>query len=122
MREDGTLGTAKFQDGKAGSPFYIAFLNSRPDAFVLGYAVGDGCAMGTIEADGKLNIGPLVKIDTSAGLPSELCWLAVSPDDIFGTASPAGRKCPIWPKGRVVSPRSSLVSDHCSFGLLFHAE
>jgi len=22
-----------------------------------------------------------VKIDTSAGLPSELCWLAVSPDD-----------------------------------------
>ena len=31
--------------------------------------------------DGKISIGPLVKIDTSAGLPSELCWLAVSPDD-----------------------------------------
>jgi 6-phosphogluconolactonase (cycloisomerase 2 family) len=37
--------------------------------------------MGNIDADGKISIGPLVKIDTSAGLPSELCWLAVSPDD-----------------------------------------
>ena len=41
----------------------------------------------TIDGDGKINIGPLVKIDTSAGLPSELCWLAVSPDDrtVFAT-------------------------------------
>jgi 6-phosphogluconolactonase (cycloisomerase 2 family) len=39
--------------------------------------------MGKIDADGKISIGPLVKIDTSAGLPSELCWLAVSPDDRF---------------------------------------
>jgi hypothetical protein len=37
--------------------------------------------MGTIDEDGKISIGPLVKIDTSAGRPSELCWLAVSPDD-----------------------------------------
>ena len=37
--------------------------------------------MGTIEKDGTVNIGALVKIDTSAGVPSELCWLAVSPDD-----------------------------------------
>jgi 6-phosphogluconolactonase (cycloisomerase 2 family) len=81
VREDGTLGAAKFQDAKAGSPFYIAFLNRRPNTFVIGYAVGDGCALGTIDPDGKLNIGPLVKIDTSLGLPSELCWLAVSPDD-----------------------------------------
>jgi hypothetical protein len=81
VREDGTLGAASFQDGKAASPFYIAFLNGRPDTFIVGYAVGDGCALGTIGPDGKLNIGPLVKIDTSPGLPSELCWLAVSPDD-----------------------------------------
>src|SRR5215475_4487675 len=81
VRHDGTLGAAKFQDAKAGSPFYIAFLNSRPDTFVIGYAVGDGCALATIDGDGKINIGPLVKIDTSPGLPSELCWLAVSPDD-----------------------------------------
>ena len=81
LQKDGSLGTARFYDAKGGSPFYIAFLHERPDTFVIGYAVGDGCSMGTIEKDGTVNIGPLVKIDTSAGVPSELCWLAVSPDD-----------------------------------------
>jgi 6-phosphogluconolactonase (cycloisomerase 2 family) len=81
LREDGALGTAQFHDAKAASPFYMTFLHNRPDTFVVGYAVGDGCAMGTIDEDGKISIGPLVKIDTSAGRPSELCWLAVSPDD-----------------------------------------
>src|SRR5215470_5220931 len=81
VRDDGTLGAAKFQDGKGGSPFYIAFLHDQPDTFVIGYAVGDGCTMGTIDRDGNLSIGPLAKIDTSPGLPSELCWLAVSPDN-----------------------------------------
>jgi 6-phosphogluconolactonase (cycloisomerase 2 family) len=90
VREDGTLGTASFQDAKAASPFYIAFLNGRPDTFIIGYAVGDGCAMATIDAEGKLNIGPLVKIDTSPGLPSELCWLGVSPDDRFVFATNFG--------------------------------
>jgi len=87
---NGALGQPSLQDGKAGSPFYIAFLNRRPDTFVIGYAVGDGCAMGTIDAGGKLTIGPLVKIDTSAGLPSELCWLSVSPDDRFVFATNFG--------------------------------
>jgi 6-phosphogluconolactonase (cycloisomerase 2 family) len=81
LRKDGSLGTARFYDAKGGSPFYIAFLNKRPDTFVIGYAVGDGCSLGTIEQDGTVSIGPLVKIDTSAGVPTELCWLAVSPDD-----------------------------------------
>jgi len=84
LREDGTLDAARFHDAKGASPFYIAFLNGRPDTFIIGYAVSDGVAMGRIDADGKINvISPLVKIDTSAGLPSELCWLAVSPDDRF---------------------------------------
>jgi len=87
---NGTLGPASFQDGKAGSPFYIAFLHGRPNTFVLGYAVGDGCAIGTIDGNGNLNIGPLVKIDTAGGLPSELCWLAVSPDDRFVFATNFG--------------------------------
>src|SRR5215510_8795627 len=90
VRDDGTLGAATFHDAHAGSPFYIAFLNGQPDTFVLGYAVGDGCAMGTIDGDGKINIGPLMKIDTSPGLPSELCWLAVSPDDRFVYATNFG--------------------------------
>jgi 6-phosphogluconolactonase (cycloisomerase 2 family) len=83
VRDDGTLGAASFQDGKAASPWNIAFLNHRPDTCVIGYAVGDGCALATIDGSGKLNVGPLVKEDTSAGTPSELCWLAVSPDDRF---------------------------------------
>ena len=90
LRDDGTLGTATFHDAKAGSPFYIAFLNHRPDTFVLGYAVGDGCAIATIDGGGNINVGPLVKIDTSPGLPSELCWLAVSPDDRFVYATNFG--------------------------------
>src|SRR5262249_10096013 len=81
IEKDGAFGPASFQEGKAGSPCYIPFLHRQPDTFVLGYAVGDGCALGTIDGGGNLNIGPLVKIDTAAGLPSELCWLAVSPDD-----------------------------------------
>jgi 6-phosphogluconolactonase (cycloisomerase 2 family) len=81
LQKDGSLGTARFYDAKGGSPFYIAFLHEKPNTFVIGYAVGDGCSMGTIEQDGTLNIGLLVKIDTSAGVPSELCWLAVAPDD-----------------------------------------
>jgi 6-phosphogluconolactonase (cycloisomerase 2 family) len=90
VRDDGTLGAASFQDGKGGSPFYIAFLNGRPDTFVVGYAVGDGCALGTIDSAGNLNIGPLVKVDTSLGLPSELCWASVSPDDRFVFATNFG--------------------------------
>jgi len=90
LHGDGSLGAAKFQDAKAGSPFYLVFLNGRPDTFVIGYAVGDGCALATIDGDGKINVGPLVKIDTSAGLPSELCWLGVTPDDRFVFATNFG--------------------------------
>src|SRR5215470_5646178 len=81
LQKDGSLGTARFYDAKGGSPFYITFLKKRPDTFVIGYAVGDGCSLGTIEKDGTVSIGELVKIDTSAGVPTELCWLAISPDD-----------------------------------------
>lgn len=80
-QSDGSLGLGRFHDANGGSPFYIAFLRSKPNTFVIGQAVGDGCVLGTIDGNGKVEIGPLVKIDTSAGLPSELCWLAISPDD-----------------------------------------
>ena len=83
LSDDGTLGAAIFQDAKGGSPFYLAFLNRQPNTFVIGYAVGDGCAIATIDKNGKISVGPLVKIDTSPGLPSELCWASVSPDDQF---------------------------------------
>jgi 6-phosphogluconolactonase (cycloisomerase 2 family) len=87
VNADGSLGEGTFQDGGGASPFYPVFLNGRPDHFVIGQAVGDGVSMATIDAHGTIRTGPVVKIDTSAGLPSELCWLAVSPDDkwIFAT-------------------------------------
>jgi hypothetical protein len=83
----GTLGTAKFQDGGGASPWNVQFLRHRPDHFVLGYAVGDGVALGRIDEDGNLEIGPIAQVDTSGGKPSELCWLSVAPDDrmVFGT-------------------------------------
>jgi hypothetical protein len=79
-----------FHDTGAESPFFPAFLHHRPDHFVIGAAVGDGVVLGRIDADGNVGFGPLVEIDTSAGKPSELCWLAVSPDDRFVYATNFG--------------------------------
>jgi hypothetical protein len=79
--ENGTLGPASFHDGGGLSPWNIAFLHSQPDTFILGYAVSDGCAVGSIDEEGRIGLSPVVKVDTSPGLPSELCWLAISPDD-----------------------------------------
>ena len=77
----GTLGEAKFQDGGGGSPWNVQFLRHRPDCFVLGYAVGDGLALGRIDEDGNLEIGPITQINTFGGKPTELCWVSVTPDD-----------------------------------------
>jgi 6-phosphogluconolactonase (cycloisomerase 2 family) len=87
---DGALGKPSFYDGGGASPFYIAFLHKRPDTFIVGLAVSDGCAMGRIDANGNIRVGPVVPINTSAGLPSELCWLQVSPDDRLVFATPFG--------------------------------
>jgi 6-phosphogluconolactonase (cycloisomerase 2 family) len=86
----GTLGEAKFQDGGGASPWNVQFLRHRPDHFVLGYAVGDGLAIGRIDEDGNLDLGPIVQVDTSGGKPTELCWLAISPDDRLAFATNFG--------------------------------
>ena len=86
----GTLGEPKFQDGGGASPWNIQFLHHRPDCFVLGYAVGDGLALGRIDEDGIIDIGPITQVNTSGGLPSELCWLSVSPDDRLAFATHFG--------------------------------
>src|SRR5580700_7637149 len=78
---DGALGEPSFYDARGASPFYIAFLHNRPDTFVVGYAVSNGVSIGKVDAKGKITVSAPVTLDTSAGLPSELCWLAVSPDD-----------------------------------------
>ncbi len=79
--EDGALGEASFYDARGASPFYIAFLHNQPDTFVVGYAIGNGVSIGKVDANGKITVSAPVTLDTSAGRPSELCWLAVSPND-----------------------------------------
>jgi 6-phosphogluconolactonase (cycloisomerase 2 family) len=81
VAEDGALGEPSFYDARGASPFYIAFLHNRPDTFVVGYAVSNGVSIGTVDANGKIAVSAPVTLDTSAGVPSELCWLAVSPND-----------------------------------------
>ncbi len=85
---DGTLGAPSFHDAGGAAPFYIAFLHGRPNTFINAAAAGNGVVMSSIDADGRIGIDPLVPIDTSAGKPSELCWLAISPDDrsVFATS------------------------------------
>jgi 6-phosphogluconolactonase (cycloisomerase 2 family) len=77
----GALGEGLFQDGGGASPWFPLFLNHRPNQFVIGYAVADGLSLATLDSDGKVTTGPVVPIDTSAGLPSELCWISITPDD-----------------------------------------
>jgi len=85
---DGTLGAPSFHDAGGVAPFYIAFLHGRPNTFINGIAAGNGLVTSSIDAHGRVGIGPLVPIDTSTGKPSELCWLAISPDDrsVFATS------------------------------------
>jgi hypothetical protein len=84
----GALGEAKFQDGGGGSPWYFLFLRHRPDTFVIGYAVGDGVALGRIDEDGNISVGPITEVNTFRGKPTEICWLSATPDDrmVFSTA------------------------------------
>jgi len=77
----GTLGEPLLQDGGGGSPWFSLFLNHRPHQFVIGYAVADGLSLATLDSDGTVSTGPVVQVDTGRGLPSELCWLSISPDD-----------------------------------------
>jgi hypothetical protein len=86
----GALGEPKFQDGGGGSPWNVQFLHHRPDRFVIGYAVGDGLAMATIDEDGTVTTTPIAQVNTFGGEPSELCWLSVSPDDRMAFATNFG--------------------------------
>ena len=77
----GSLGEPMFQDGGGGSPWYPAFLHSRPNQFIIAYAVADGISLASIDEDGKVTASPVVQLDTSPGRPVEMCWVSVSPDD-----------------------------------------
>ena len=81
VRNDGTLGKASFADAGGAGPFYIAFLHQSRDTFLNGVAVGDGVLTSRLDGEGHVSNGPLVEIDTTAGKPSELCWLQITSDN-----------------------------------------
>jgi hypothetical protein len=92
IEDYGALGEPRFQDAGASSPWCPLFLHQRPSEFVIGYATADGLALATLDSAGEVTTGPVVRADTGIGRPSELCWMAISPDDrlIFATMTGYG--------------------------------
>ncbi|QDV91736.1 Lactonase, 7-bladed beta-propeller [Phycisphaerae bacterium RAS2] len=84
---DGALGEPMFEDAGGAGPFYIQFIHGSRDTFLNGHAVSDGVSIGRIDSRGRVAHDPVVRIDASAGAPSELCWLALSSDNrmVFAT-------------------------------------
>ncbi|MEJ7740822.1 MAG: hypothetical protein WKF97_25675 [Chitinophagaceae bacterium] len=87
VNADGSLGTANFLDAGGAGPFDIAFLHGSNNTFINGYAASGGIAMCTIDAAGKVTCTPEVTIGQKLGAPSELCWVAITPDNkqVFAT-------------------------------------
>lgn len=87
-----SVGEPSFQDAGGGSPWCPVFLNGRPNEFLLGFATADPVSLASIGDDGVISTGPAVPADTSMGRPSELCWMAVTPDDhlVFATMTGYG--------------------------------
>jgi 6-phosphogluconolactonase (cycloisomerase 2 family) len=90
MDETGALGEPTFQDAGASSPWCPVFLNKRPDTLLIGYATADGLALASLDDFGRVTTGPVVRADTSIGRPSELCWMAITPDDRLAFATMTG--------------------------------
>lgn len=107
--DDGSLGEPLFSDAGGAGPFYIAFLNGSHDTFLNGVAVGDGVLVSRLDADGRVDNGPLVPIDTSHGKPSELCWLQVASDNSLVLATNFGYGT--VSTYRLVDGRLSLLQD-----------
>ncbi len=81
VNSDGSLGTAIFQDAGGAAGFDLAFLHGSNNGFINSYAASGGIAMCNIDASGKVTCSPVVKINQEIGMPSELCWIAISPDN-----------------------------------------
>ncbi len=78
---DGSLGAAQFTDAGGAAAFDIAFMHGSNTQFINGYAASGGIAMCSIDGTGKVTCGPVTKINQSIGMPSELCWIAITPDN-----------------------------------------
>lgn len=81
VQDNGGIGEPMIQDAGGAGPFYILFLNKKPDTFLNGHAVSDGVSMGRIDKQGRVTHDSVVAIDPGSGKPSELCWLVGTSDD-----------------------------------------
>ncbi len=68
-------------DAGGAAAFDIAFLHGSNNHFINGYAASGGIAMCTIDASGKVTCSPVVTVNQEIGMPSELCWIAITPDN-----------------------------------------
>lgn len=87
VNTDGSLGMANFTDAGGAASFDIVFLHGSNNKFINAYAASGGVALCTIDASGKVTCGPVAAIDQKIGMPSELCWVAITPDNkqVFAT-------------------------------------
>lgn len=90
VNADGSLGAANFTDAGGAAGFDIAFLHGSNNKFINSYAGSGGIAMCTLDASGQVTCSPVVMIDQTIGKPSELCWIAISPDNRFVYATVFG--------------------------------
>ncbi|MEJ7681001.1 MAG: hypothetical protein WKG06_24745 [Segetibacter sp.] len=98
VNADGSLGTANFMDAGGAAAFDIAFLHGSNSQFINAYAATGGIALCTIDASGKVACGPVIKLNQQIGMPSELCRIAITPDNkqvfatVFGYSYVSGYK------------------------------
>jgi len=79
----GDLGRPIFNDAGGKAAFFIRFLPGSSNRFINAYAASDGLAISTISSAGRVTSTPVVPINASRGMPSELCWVAISGDGRF---------------------------------------
>jgi len=98
VKENGDLGKPQIIDAGGPAAFATEFLHGSNDTFVTSYAGGNGLTMGHISPSGEVTHSPLVTIDITKGMPSEMCWLAITPDNkqvlttVFGFSSVSSYK------------------------------
>ena len=87
---NGSLGRAVFNDAGGKAAFFIRFLPGSSTQFLNAFAASDGVAVASINKAGKVQTSAVAPIDASKGMPSELCWIAISGDGKYVYSSNFG--------------------------------
>ena len=87
---NGNLGRPVFNDAGGKAAFFIRFLPGSSTQFINAFAASDGLAVASINKAGKVQTSAVVPIDASKGMPSELCWIAISGDGKYVYSSNFG--------------------------------